>query len=257
MPEEFLDKEELMDYVQNDVNDKKLLPVEEEIRNQDDSVPFMYDYVNRIIRKRPEIIPYSFEFGDTSNYFKLSPTGHFTLNGSATTFDDLRIPGLSVRTNASAPDLISFAPATTNLLVYGFDGTATSEQVYFTIQLPHSYKEGSDITPHVHWSPTDTNSGDVKWNLEYSWANYTDESFPVPSTIDATQAASGTAWQHQKAVFDSISGTGKKISSMLVCRLYRDPSDAEDTYEHDAAFLEIDFHYEQDTLGSQTVTSKT
>jgi hypothetical protein len=231
-------------------------PAEQEIRNQDDQVPFMYDYLNRVIRKRPEIIPYSFRFGDPTNYFQISPTGHVTLNGSATTFDDLRVSGLSVKVNASAPDLVAFAPATTNLLVYGFDGAATSEQVYFAIQLPHSYKEGTDITPHVHWTPTTADAGNVKWFLEYSWAN-TSVAFAAPTTITVTQAAGGTAWVQNKAFFSSISGAGKTISSMLICRLYRNPADAADTYEHDATLLEFDFHFEQDTLGSQTASSKT
>lgn len=235
---------------------KSTKTTKEETRVKEDISPFMYDYLNRLIRKKPEIVPYSFRFGDLSNYLKISPTGHLTLAGTATTFDDLRIPGLSTKIGATPPDLISFAPATTNLQVYGFDGTTITEQVFFVVQLPHSYKEGSDITPHVHWTPVDTNSGNVKWFLEYSWAN-NEIAFSAPTTISVIDAADGTAWKHQKAFFSPIVGTGKTISSMLVCRLYRNPTDAEDTYGSDAAFLEIDFHFEQDTLGSQTASSKT
>jgi hypothetical protein len=163
-------------------------------------------------------------------------------------YDDVRVPGSATQNGVSAPDLISFH-SSGNLQILAFDGGGTIEQVYFQIQMPHSYKEGSLIYPHVHWTPTTSGSGNVKWNLEYTWVNV-NETFPTPVTVTAVQAASGTAWKHQVVGFGSIDGTSKKISSMLVCRLYRNPSDAQDTYGSDAAFLEVDCHYQLDSDGS-------
>jgi hypothetical protein len=169
-------------------------------------------------------------------------------------WDDIRISGLSVRTNATAPDLIAFAPATTNLLVYGFNGNATTEQCYFAIQLPHGYKTGEPIYPHVHWTPTDANAGTVVWSLEYTWAD-TNEAFIAPKTITSTAVqAGGTAWVSKYSSFPAIFGPGGDgLSSMIICRLFRNP--ANDTYEQDAAFLEIDFHIPLDALGSRYETS--
>jgi hypothetical protein len=63
--------------------------------------------------------------------------------------------------------------------------------------------------------------------------------------------------KHHKAVnATGIDGTGKTLSSMIICRLYRDVSDANDTYASDAFLLEIDFHYEIDTVGSRTELTK-
>lgn len=170
-------------------------------------------------------------------------------------WDDLRIPGSSVRLGASAPDLVAFLGAG-GLLVSAFDGNATLEQIYFTIQLPHGYKLGSNITPHVHWTPTTAGAGNVKWNLEYSWSN-TGSAFPGSTTISVTDAASGTAWEHTKAFFPAIVGSAiTDVSSMLVCRLFRDPSDGADTYGDDASFLELDFHYQIDMIGSVQPSSK-
>jgi hypothetical protein len=170
-------------------------------------------------------------------------------------WDDLRIPGTSVRLGASAPDLVAFLGAG-GLLLPAFDGGATLEQVYFTIQMPHGYKLGTDITPHVHWTPTTAGAGNVKWNLEYSWSD-TGATFPAATTIAVTDAAGGTAWEHTKSFFPAIDGSGiTKVSSMLVCRLFRDPSDGADTYGADASFSEFDFHYQIDTIGSQQPSSK-
>lgn len=46
------------------------------------------------------------------------------------------------------------------------------------------------------------------------------------------------------------------LSSMLVGRLFRLPTDSADTYEADAGLLEIDFHYSSDSLGSDEEYTK-
>jgi hypothetical protein len=197
-----------------------------------------------------------FQWGTAANYTEIEADGTIEFNGTATVFDDLRIPGLTVTLPAAnAPDFGAFLGAG-GLQIYLFDGAGVqTESVHFTIQIPHSYKEGSDIVPHVHWSAVNGNAGNVVWQLEYTWQNI-DGTFPAVTTITVTDAASGTAWDHQKAFFSAITGTGKTISSMLVCRLFRDPTHASDTYGSDAAFLEIDFHFEKDTVGSRQITTK-
>lgn len=176
-----------------------------------------------------------------------------TVKLNQTVWEDLRIPGMSVGAGASAPDLITFISG--GLIVYGFDGGTTSEQVYFQVQMPHSWKSGTDIKPHIHWSPINTNAGNVKWFLEYSWQDI-DGTYSAPTIISVTDAAGGTAWKHIVSNFPDISGTGKNISSILVCRLYRNPADAADTYGSDAAFVSFDVHYQVDTLGSRQTTIK-
>ena len=49
---------------------------------------------------------------------------------------------------------------------------------------------------------------------------------------------------------DGMNGAGKKISSMVVCRVFRNTSNANDTYSGDVGLLEIDFHYMQCGNGS-------
>ncbi len=194
-------------------------------------------------------------FGDhTTNYSQFEADGTLVATGSATTWEDLRVPGMSTRGGASAPDLIAFGPSG-GLMANSFDGGSTTEEVYFEIQMPHAWKTGSTIKPHIHWAPVNANAGNVKWVLEYSWQNM-NGAYGVPVTISVTDAAAGTAWQHQLAAFPDISGEGKNISSILVCRLYRDPGDTADTYGADAALISFDIHYEVDTLGSREPTVK-
>ncbi len=71
--------------------------------------------------------------------------------------------------------------------------------------------------------------------------------------------AGQVTYGHQMASFDTISPpreAAENVSSILVCRLYRYASDTLDTYAGLAALLEFDLHYEIDTIGSKTETSK-
>ena len=164
-------------------------------------------------------------------------------------YDDLRVAATSVKVGGAAPGFEAFLGTTKTYL---FDKTG-DEEVHFNCQLPHSYEEGTDIIPHVHWAPVDTDTGDVVWGLEYTWQNI-DGTFPATTTIVIADDADGTAYKHQVATFAAISGTGKTISSILVCRLFRDVS--ADDYNEDAAFLEVDFHFRKDSRGSGTATVK-
>jgi hypothetical protein len=212
-----------------------------------------FEYITRFFQQTPFTA-----LGDGTNRAVFENDGTLKFEGNATVWDDLMTPGLAMRTNATAPDLITFAPATTNLIVYGFNGTGTTvEQTYFSLQFPHSMKVGSTVYPHVHWSPTTTGSGNVIWGFEYTWADI-DGTYAAPTTIYSTaKAAGGTAWVHKLSLFDGISGAGiTNVSSMMMCRLFRNPAAAGDTYEADAALLQFDVHYEKDTLGSRGEYSK-
>lgn len=164
-------------------------------------------------------------------------------------YDDLRIPGSSARTGASAPDLIAFAGSST-LRIDSFHGTGTAiQEVHFSAQMPHSWKEGSVVYPHIHWTPVSAAAGNVKWGLEYTVANV-NETLPATTTLTVVTPTAGVAWRHQVSGFGAIDMTGKKLSAMFHCRLFRDPADAQDTYTDYASFLEFDFHFLQDAIGS-------
>lgn len=186
--------------------------------------------------------------------------GSVRMQGSTTTWDDLRISGASTRVGVTAPTLVQFLAAG-GLRVLRFDD-AQHDEVHFEVQMPHDWKEGSKIYPHVHWCPITAEAGNVVWQLDYSWASH-GGTFPAVTTLtsDAT-AAGGTAWVHKMTALKDgsgnryIDGTGHTISSMLVCRLHRDAGQGNDTLSEGVAFLEFDIHYERDSLGSATELKK-
>lgn len=198
------------------------------------------------------------KLGGESSYADFEDDGTLIFYGSSTTYEDLQVPGLAMalKNNGNAPELTSFID---NTQLYAFHNESSDEdEVVFTIQIPHAWKEGTIIYPHVHFvvasAPSLTST--VKWGLEYTWANV-NESFPATTeTIIYAEADSIDQRMHEVVGFkdangdSGIDGTDKKISSMLVCRLFRNSTD--DSYAgNDVFLLQFDIHYEVNTNGSR------
>jgi len=136
--------------------------------------------------------------------------------------------------------------------------TGEINEVFFSVQLPHAYKEGTDLKPHIHWTKHNSDSGNVKWGLEYTICNVA-STFPDTTTLTSTSVDTGsstTPYNHLLTNLGTISGTGLTVSSMLIGRLFRDGIDPTDTYDGYAALLEFDIHYQVDSLGSILETAK-
>lgn len=170
-----------------------------------------------------------------------------------TEWNDINIPTASMA-SAGATILDVVTVGSNNLK--GFVGTgAVVQQADGSIELLHDYKEGTDIRPHIHWMPNDTGAGNVKFSLGYRWFNRADV-MPAETVITVTQSAGGVQYQHNTAVFTTITGTGKGIGSRFVFRLFRDPADVADTYANHALTLDFGIHYQCDSQGSCQVLIK-
>jgi len=127
-------------------------------------------------------------------------------------------------------------------------------EIFFTAQLPHKYKEGSNIEPHCHFSNKTTSTGDVCWGLEYLWVNV--NGMGGNTTVVESGLTVGTQGEHKAINISVLDGTGKKISSILQCRLFRDPANVLDTFTEDIYLGDFDFHFEINTQGSRTTWVK-
>lgn len=179
-----------------------------------------------------------------------------------TQWDDLLISsGIFQFIGVSDPTLESWQPggAGTTFKVYKFK---KNDEVYFSCQLPHTYVEGTSIRPHIHWTPCDRGTSEsgnyVGWKLDYSWTNVNGDPFPSSGTITMTDSCGGINDRHEVGGSSDpyIDGTDKKISSMLVCRLYRSDTGTDDTWvgatgAQSPAILQFDFHHTIDSFGSK------
>lgn len=192
-------------------------------------------------------------------------SGATPITYSATVWDDLRIlPSAFDFAGSGDPSIVTWQPggsgATFRVWEFQLD-----DQGFFTCQIPHTYKLGTDIYCHVHWTPgtrgNEEGTNAVAWKLDYSWANINGV-FGASATIDMTDACQSTDHAHLMSPDAVIDGhtAAKGISSMLVCRIYRHDV-AGDTWAGTASgqlpiLLELDFHYEIDTAGSATISAK-
>lgn len=130
-------------------------------------------------------------------------------------------------------------------------GAGTPDEALFAIfHVPHSYREGTSLEPHVHWQATDNAAGDVYWQLEWSWMN-DGEVQPAMTTQFITPATSGTALTMQLSEFADITKANARIASTVKCILTRLSTNVLDTYNNaDALLSKFDIHFRQDSLGS-------
>jgi hypothetical protein len=197
--------------------------------------------------------------------------GTVRLDNNATVWNDLMVyPDATNRGGSNAPvwggsgaSAFKKNAGGTSQGVFLWMFSATTEQeVYFTIQIPHSYKLSSTLYPHVHWTtatgtPTGTN---VTWGLEYTVISIAGN-FPTTTTLTANSviAAVGTpsgTGQHLITALGTISGSGLGISSIIICRLYRAAADVNDTFANEVGLLGFDIHFESDTQGSRSEYTK-
>jgi len=172
---------------------------------------------------------------------------------SDTYHDDLRVPLTNTRINPanSEPD---FEDMGNGAFAWGFDAAADSlHSLNFIAQIPHKYKVGTDLDAHIHWTPSTTNTGTVRWKLIYYTAAI-NGNMSGPDSLYINDAGDGTAYKHQLADFGDIDGSSLGISSVIIGKLSRVGDD--DTYTGSAYGLEIDFHYEIDQPGSANEYSK-
>ena len=98
----------------------------------------------------------------------------------------------------------------------------------------------------------------MRWGLEYEWRNVEDATaYGSTSTIYVTHSVGSLAKGHRIAPFAVLTDTTKTLSSILVCRLFRNSSDTvNDTYTGSIYLLSIDVHVEIDALGSKDEYTK-
>lgn len=167
-------------------------------------------------------------------------------------WDDLRfgVSALKVSPVSNKPDFDSAN------VCFLFDKAAT-EMVMGVAQLPHSYKTGTALSPHIHWSPATDDSGYTAWRLEYKLADI-NGSFPTSWSADTIVVESDSSdVLHQLDGFDDITMTSYTgVSVIMLWRVSRLGGLGTDTYDNDARFYEFDIHYQKDRMGSINETSR-
>jgi hypothetical protein len=166
----------------------------------------------------------------------------------STYWEDLRFSAsvLQLAPGATHPAL------DTTLVGRLFRHTAT-DTLYAAAQLPHAWREGTVLKPHIHWTKTTAAEGGVYWRLEYRWASV-GAVISDAVTIGASAVSVGESDdsnRHAITALPEIAGTGRKISDMLLMKISRVHDNVADDYAASARLLEFDIHYQVSSPGSR------
>ena len=164
-------------------------------------------------------------------------------------WEDLRFPvqGINPAGSAAPPTVDATTRPGTLLFASNADN-----HVAGVAQMPHAWKAGTEIHPHVHWCKTTSAAGGVVWQWRYSIA-WIGETFPAYSAwTSATNAVSpaDTADRHALDSFPAVDMTGKKESCVILWEIRRYTDDAADNYAAAARLLEFDIHFQVEKSGT-------
>lgn len=182
--------------------------------------------------------------------------GYFDKHGQVYTYpswEDLRFPASGFNpAGSTAPPAVDTA---TGLL--SFAGNADNI-IGGVAQMPHGWKGGTAIYPHIHLQFPTSNAGkNTRWLFEYDVANvngvFTNAYGTLTAQTAITVANPASVKKHVIASFAAIDMTGFKGSTCVMWRITRlAASDGADDDTNACILLEFDIHYLADKLGSYT-----
>jgi hypothetical protein len=171
-------------------------------------------------------------------------------------WDDLRFPAQGINLPGGAADptrdtttgLLSFAGNQDNVIA----GVA---------QMPHKWKSGTDVYPHLHLRFPTSAAANTRWKFEYDVAsitgNFANDSGTY-TTLSVIQAANPqNVRYHALHVFGALPMEGHTSSAMILWRVSRlANTDAADNDTNSCLLMEFDFHYRVGSFGTRTQASE-
>jgi hypothetical protein len=182
------------------------------------------------------------------------PLTHPEMDGNLSSFntrtkqgwrDNIIQFGVEVGDN-NAPTLAVFLGA---IKLYAFPTNKMTQAVAIW-HIDHDYAMGTDLYPHIHWSVATPNVGTVRWGFEYTVAKgHQQQAFSPTTTTYVEQASLGIQYMHYVAEFSdaqAISGSLVEPDSLIIARVFRDPTHPNDTLDASVFGLCLDMHYQAD-----------
>ena len=194
--------------------------------------------------------------GSSTDYSQFEADGTLVFAGAATVFDDILPTLANQNTGGSMPNM-TLMGGSSNILAQEFANVSAGEQFQGCWQLSHSWKEGSNIVPHIHlYVPDDGTGGDVVFTMVWTWQNI-DSGTMTETSVNGTLTRAANAGINGNAMisFGTISGSGKTISSLFSAKISRVQGGA-DTFSGTTWLRSADIHIEKDTVGSRQITIK-
>jgi hypothetical protein len=186
--------------------------------------------------------------GANPTFSSIRTVGDDGVSYDDTFWDDLRVPLSQTKLGANLRPDFDF----TNVGLL-FPQNDPTEKAYFVAQMPHEWKVGTPIFPHVHWlQSADTAVG---WKLDYKVLSLGQA---APANFTTISGNSGVAAYVDTPIAQITNlGTGidmstAGLSALILGKLYRD----DNLTTGDVLGFEIDFHFQLDAPGSRSPFAK-
>jgi hypothetical protein len=171
-------------------------------------------------------------------------------------YNDANVGGLVLRTGGTAPGVVQWLDNdgdATGIYTIGF---ADGEQGSGSIEVPHDYKEGTDLVFHIHYGLNDAPTGtdQIRFDLIYN-VQRDGTTFVDATTIDSADVAVDTQYKTGRIDFTAITGTNFKIGDQFNFTVKRTTA-VGDAYAGEVLTQTLGFHYQTDTLGSRAIGTK-
>jgi len=171
------------------------------------------------------------------------------------TWDDVVIPVQSTYKPQADPPTVGYYR---NGIIYEFN---TDDTIYFTIQLPHGYKVGSDVGIHFHFLISDAiadgTSYEPEFELSYNVAEINGDFNAADGVNPSSKVLAGPISEDTHMIWDmldiSYASYPMSLSSLILCKLQLIGKDG---YPGTINILSVDAHVLKDTIGSSSETSK-
>jgi hypothetical protein len=171
-------------------------------------------------------------------------------------YNDANVSALILKTGGTLPGTVQRKDNTggnTGIYALAF---AVGEEGSGAIEIPHDYKEGTNLTFHVHWCGDTAPAGgtdNVKWALTYAVTRA--EATIAPASTIYVETAFDTQYENKMSAFAAITGTTFLIGDQFNFTIKRVAASS-DEYGGEALVETLGYHYQADTLGSRSISAK-
>ncbi len=178
--------------------------------------------------------------------------GTYPNPGFATKSKSISLGVDEISLTANPPAMLSYQVVVALL----FDDSS-QEQGFIQLIVPSDIKSNSDMELHFHFFNVQSQTGDkvCRWGVEYvtidPGEDY-DSKTRTTKTVDVTLGTNESARVfHSGYVTLNYNDTNNPLDKkILLARIYRDATHANDTMVGDAALTDVEFRYQTDKLGS-------
>lgn len=197
---------------------------------------------------------YDWKFGDGTNYAEFESDGTLKLNGTATFWQDIDFPIIIRTTGAGIPSLATIR-GNLSAPQWAVNDTNMCEAQ----EMIHPWKEGSEITWHVHMLTAASDASDryVKWEIEWNYATIGEawQMNNLTQTAEIRIDANTPILTHVIGTIYAWTPTGVKIGAHVWARLKRITAGGTAPSANPYCGM-LQMHVECDTIGSRQIATK-